>query len=49
MWMSQLCVMVLIIVALGLVPKQLDELGQTWSGKQLSDNSNNIEENILKI
>ncbi|PAV72740.1 hypothetical protein WR25_18722 isoform B [Diploscapter pachys] len=35
-WMSQLCVMVLIIVALGLVPKQLDELGQTWSERARS-------------
>ncbi|ULT80895.1 hypothetical protein L3Y34_011046 [Caenorhabditis briggsae] len=35
-WASQLCVVILICVALGLIPKQLDELGQTWSERQKS-------------
>ncbi|CAI5456131.1 unnamed protein product [Caenorhabditis angaria] len=35
-WMSQLCVVILICVALGLIPKQLEELGQTWSERQKS-------------
>ncbi|CAB3401129.1 unnamed protein product [Caenorhabditis bovis] len=51
-WMSQLCVVILICVALGLIPKQLEELGQTWSERQKSGTdfggwSGGVEEHVV--